>query len=978
MTHTLNRTCPITLVAALVMTASVAHAEPRILGVCQDLLGDQTSCAVRTAWSVDKTTSTPEFVAPDGGLAKFTITVTEGETSYSLGIGAVVTLTGLIPEGTQVRGLVVSVQKGNGQGGFTTVASGGFGDTTQSCGCPFVDSGELQVALKTLQGQAIPTVAGSVLEYLAYSEDVRVEVEADYDLSNAIIRPGDPVRLQTCVNYVPDDALDDEGCIGDGGSVRTVKACSPFDFAAYAPPEANAVALSDTLGTPAADFVSLAGFTATTDAAAVDPPGTVALSPWGTPTTWAIPAVGVLGHQTVFEVAGQVSCHEVNGCTSPNGAYCDTTFDNRAKLEPGSGQPAVWSSAAVTVSCVRSECTRAESAACDDGDPCTADVCDPGTGCSHAPLAGPCNDHDACTVSDHCEAGACVGAPRSCDDGNTCTVDACDPTTGCTAAPLDDVACDDDDLCTENERCVAGRCEGATTSCDDGNACTSTACDPHSGCLYAPLDAACDDGSACSDGDWCVDGACQPGLPVDCQDDANPCTAELCDRATGCAHVPLDAIPCEDGDHCTLGDTCVHGACEGQATLTCDDGEACTSDACVPALGCVFAAVGDGLPCDDGNSCTSGDHCQGGTCHGAQEVPCDDDNPCTDEVCDPAQNCQHIPRQGGPCDDGDPCTEGATCAQGECVGGVTATCDDDNPCTDDYCDAVAGCLAIDNLLPCDDGDACTLGDTCGAGACQPGGANPLCCAVGDDAACADADPCTVDLCDGGLCANTPMSCSDGFDCTADRCVGGACVNDPWGPAPATPATLADFEGASALAGWALESDNNDVAWRVDGLNPHSGAASLYCGAVPAYSYDFGTTLATASRTVAVPPGTATLRFWARLSFEENASCIYDVLRVTVDDTELAPLCSSVTPWTQQVYDISAFASRQVRLTFTFDTFDDQANAGGGAWIDDLTLGVVNGLDCCATATDCDDHDPCTTDSCGSNSRCAHVAVPSCP
>jgi len=111
-THTLNRTCPITLVAALVMTASVAHAEPRILGVCQDLLGDQTSCAVRTAWSVDKTTSTPEFVAPDGGLAKFTITVTEGETSYSLGIGAVVTLTGLIPEGTQVRGLVVSVQKG--------------------------------------------------------------------------------------------------------------------------------------------------------------------------------------------------------------------------------------------------------------------------------------------------------------------------------------------------------------------------------------------------------------------------------------------------------------------------------------------------------------------------------------------------------------------------------------------------------------------------------------------------------------------------------------------------------------------------------------------------------------------------------------------------------------------------------------------------------------------------------------------------
>ena len=60
--------------------------------------------------------------------------------------------------------------------------------------------------------------------------------------------------------------------------------------------------------------------------------------------------------------------------------------------------------------------------ACDDGDPCTIDGCDPAAGCSHADVACPatcglgddgvrCSDGTACTVDDTCAGGNCVGTP---------------------------------------------------------------------------------------------------------------------------------------------------------------------------------------------------------------------------------------------------------------------------------------------------------------------------------------------------------------------------------------------------------------------------------------------------------------------------------------------------------------------------------------------------------------------------------------
>ena len=39
-------------------------------------------------------------------------------------------------------------------------------------------------------------------------------------------------------------------------------------------------------------------------------------------------------------------------------------------------------------------------------------------------------------------------------------------------------------------------------------------------------------------------------------------------------------MPCDDGDTCTLGDTCSEGACLAGPKLNCDDGNPCTEDVC--------------------------------------------------------------------------------------------------------------------------------------------------------------------------------------------------------------------------------------------------------------------------------------------------------------------------------------------------------------------------------------------------------------
>ena len=434
----------------------------------------------------------------------------------------------------------------------------------------------------------------------------------------------------------------------------------------------------------------------------------------------------------------------------------------------------------------------ADEGTCDDEDLCTEDACDPAAGCQHLPLTDvPCNDGDSCTFSDTCQAGSCLGDIIVCDDGNPCTDDVCDPITGCTF-PHNGGPCDDGNPCTFADTCAKGVCtSGVSLDCDDGNPCTTDQCDDLEGCLHIPSAGPCDDGNECTAGESCVAGECLPTQPAQC-DDGNPCTDDWCEPTGGCINTPNNAS-CSDDDLCTLGDECQNGECSGGQPLACDDKNPCTNDSCNKLLGCVHSNSSE--QCDDSDPCSLVDQCVGGTCVGTGAIDCDDGNPCTMDFCDPMIGCSHDPNTN-PCDDSNPCTTKDTCKLGTCAGGPQPDCDDGNPCTDDLCIAQSGCIHSANAQSCDDNNECTTDDHCQDGVCLSHQSVPCddgnpctkdiclpdggCTAEPTVAPCSDGNPCTVnDACEDGLCIpGQEVICDDGNDCTTDSCQDGLCVFDP--------------------------------------------------------------------------------------------------------------------------------------------------------------------------------------------------------
>jgi hypothetical protein len=434
--------------------------------------------------------------------------------------------------------------------------------------------------------------------------------------------------------------------------------------------------------------------------------------------------------------------------------------------------------------CQEGTCVGGPTIPCEDGNPCTADYCQPGVGCVSGKLSGDaCEDGDVCTEGDLCDAGLCTsGAARTCDDLNPCTEDACDPLNGCTHSNLDGIECDDLDLCSRNDRCVVGECLGTTTVvCDDGNDCTQDLCTEAGACNFVDTDGGfCDDGDPCSLNDLCVLGECQAD-PILC-DDLNPCTSAVCDGALGCVFTNTPGM-CSDGSACTDGDTCVAGKCVGM-TVSCDDSNVCTLDGCDPKVGCLHSD-NDGEACDDGDTCTEGDLCAAGKCQGEIFQDCDDTNACTTDVCLLGGGCDHLDLSGTACEDGDACTLGDLCQDGACVSDPM-DCDDSNPCTDGACVEGACQFTALDAVPCDDLNACTFDTACVAGQCQ---GSPLDCddtqvctadscdptsgCVNDGilGACEDGNLCTEgDTCDAGLCASGAVRvCNDNNDCTEDSC-----------------------------------------------------------------------------------------------------------------------------------------------------------------------------------------------------------------
>jgi hypothetical protein len=235
-------------------------------------------------------------------------------------------------------------------------------------------------------------------------------------------------------------------------------------------------------------------------------------------------------------------------------------------------------------------------ACADDGNPCTDNECDGAGACAAIPNVEVCEDGDPCTDQDVCLDGVCAGEvipgcfvcelPTDCDDGLECTDDDCVDTFCVFTPKLQGIPCSDDgNVCTDNVCDGAGACIAVanTAPCDDGLYCNGTdTCD--GGFCSIHNGDPCIGGAECADVCNEIDDNCFTPGGAPCTDDGDPCTTDACDGAGACTSLPDEAI-CEDNDACTV-DSCTTGVGCDYEPVDCDDGDPCTDDACDPQTGC--------------------------------------------------------------------------------------------------------------------------------------------------------------------------------------------------------------------------------------------------------------------------------------------------------------------------------------------------------------------------------------------------------
>ncbi|PKN57429.1 MAG: hypothetical protein CVU56_10535 [Deltaproteobacteria bacterium HGW-Deltaproteobacteria-14] len=251
---------------------------------------------------------------------------------------------------------------------------------------------------------------------------------------------------------------------------------------------------------------------------------------------------------------------------------------------------------------------------CDTGDACKTPTCQAGGGCDFV-LASDiaCDDGNACTTGDRCELGFCVaggfaGETAACEDGSFCTGgDRCNGAGGCVGGA---------DPCTTGANsCLIGSCDELE------DRCLAAPKTPGS---------ACSDGNGCTVGDGCsANGVCLPGSAVDCSGEGDACNAGVCvslganDHTCDSEPRPSGA-PCDSGDFCVVEASCDGaGSCAGGTERDCaaEVGDDCNTAYCDSDLGrCSKSPADPGTPCDDGDSCTLVDTCSNGYCVGSGDA----------------------------------------------------------------------------------------------------------------------------------------------------------------------------------------------------------------------------------------------------------------------------------------------------------------------------------------------------------------------
>lgn len=518
-----------------------------------------------------------------------------------------------------------------------------------------------------------------------------------------------------------------------------------------------------------------------------------------------------------------------NGCHTCNPALASASWTNKASgTSCDDGQFCTVADACTAAG----GCTGNARMCADDGLPCTAEVCNESDDvCSASVLAGclignacvaagaedpdnschvcnpaasrvawsnkatgtSCSDGQFCTVGDLCSAqGVCAGPARDCSDGQECTADVCNEqldrcvstTAGCIIAGLCRLAgiadpqdscrmcdptrsvstwspkaagasCDDGRFCTIADACdAAGSCIGTANPCSDGNSCTTDTCDEASGACLGTFPGGC-----------VIAGSCLNAGSVDPNN-----TCQICDpgRSESAWSRKPSGERCDDGLFCTVLDSCNgSGVCGGTARV-CDDGVACTSEACDEASHQCLAAVTSGCQID-GSCVTAGTPEPGNTCRS----------------CEPMLSTTNWSNSaaGTTCEDGEFCTVADVCDGLGACSGSTRGCDDGLPCTTDSCNEAMDRCTSGNPSGCVIAGACVApgsdepGNSCHT--CNPTLSTSSWSNKANGVSCDDGRFCTSsDVCDAaGSCNGTARVCNDGLACTSERCdeSSGACV-----------------------------------------------------------------------------------------------------------------------------------------------------------------------------------------------------------
>lgn len=402
----------------------------------------------------------------------------------------------------------------------------------------------------------------------------------------------------------------------------------------------------------------------------------------------------------------------------------------------------------------------------------------------HIPDGSGCDDGSLCTPSDTCQAGVCRGTGTPpCDPIDQChDRGTCNPLTGACSAPpkTDGSACNDGNACSQTDTCQAGACVGGNyKSCVASDQCHTPGCDPSTGACTSTVKAdgaSCNDGVACTRADVCTSGVCG-GTSYGCSAPDQCHQAGTCNGDGTCSFAAKpNGTACNDGNPCTLADTCQNGVCTAGSPVTCTASNSChNAGTCDTTTGlCSNPVKTNGSSCGTGQICNAGACAAGCWINGAYYASGALNGAC--QSCQPSVSTTSWSN----ITEGTGCGTGMFCHTGACATGcwinstyyAASALNSSNTCQS--CLPSVSPTAWSSLASgtsCNDGNACTTGETCLAGTCQGG---------------------TLNTCSGhGTCAPATGACACGAGFSGTNCA--TCS------APGAPTALAAVAGSGQVA-----------------------------------------------------------------------------------------------------------------------------------------------------------------------------------